>query len=312
MDANEIIESYVRDVAACLPRARRDDVAMELRALLHEDLAARSAADGAGTAAARTAAATALLKDFGRPAEVAQRYHARAPLVAAADTPHFLIWATGGVVVLVLHMALGHPDIEFGALLLQWLGLLLLAFACIDGVRRRYPGALPWKPSHGLEWMPRGLSALSLACTVVFPVAMYAAPVPFARWLLPDAVPVHGLVLDAAFAGSWQRLLTLGLLVGLAVEHALALVVGSRPAWLRRGSVAVNLLLGVLFVAHASPLHGPGGTSYAVFQSAHANAVAAPVFLALGGMMILFGLYYAWREWSAIRPAPAGGHGAPA
>ena len=36
MDANEILESYVRDVADCLPRARRGDVASELRSLLAE------------------------------------------------------------------------------------------------------------------------------------------------------------------------------------------------------------------------------------------------------------------------------------
>ena len=43
MDANEILESYVRDVADCLPRARRDDVASELRSLLAEELAGRDA-----------------------------------------------------------------------------------------------------------------------------------------------------------------------------------------------------------------------------------------------------------------------------
>ena len=92
MDINAIIDSYVRDVAACLPRAKRNDVAYELRALLDEELAGRAQVAGH---APDKAMVMAMLADFGRPAEAAQRYHTSAPLVAAADTHHFLIWALG-------------------------------------------------------------------------------------------------------------------------------------------------------------------------------------------------------------------------
>ncbi|HRF83237.1 MAG TPA: hypothetical protein PLO34_02250 [Pseudoxanthomonas sp.] len=303
MNVDEIIESWVRDVVACLPRGRRADVAFELHALLQEDLAAR--AEAAGRAPDK-AMALALLKDFGRPAAMAQLYHARPALVAAADTHHFLIWALGGAVVLVTHTVLGHPDTDVGGLFLQWLGLLLLCFAAIDWMRRRRPHALHWTPSRGPEWTPRWLSALSLACLLVFPVAMYAAPMEFARWLLPDAVRVDGLALTAAFAGSWQRGVTQGLLVALALLEGVALVAGRRPRWTRRAGAAVSLALGTMFVAHASPMTPfGGGAAFEVFALAHANAVAAPVFLAVGGMMILFGLYYAWQEWSLIRPQPS-------
>ena len=310
MDVNEIIESYVRDVAACLPRARRDDVAFELRALLHEELAARAAAAGH---APDKAMAMALLAGFGRPADAAQRYHARPAIIAAADTHHFLIWALGGTVVLGLHAALSKERIDLDGLFLQWLGLLLLGFALADWLRRRRPDVFRWKPSRGPEWMPRPLSALSLVATLVFPVAMYAAPVAFAGWLLPDAVRVDGVALSEGFAVSAQRMVTFALLLSLALWHGIALWLGRRPAWLRRLEVGSNLALGVLFIAHATPMTAlGGGPSFEVFQLAHANAVAAPWFLALGGMMLLFGLYYAWREWSLIRPAPEAGHGATA
>ena len=46
MNANDVIESYITDVALRLPRRQRNDVAFELRALLHEELQAR--ADDAG------------------------------------------------------------------------------------------------------------------------------------------------------------------------------------------------------------------------------------------------------------------------
>lgn len=309
MDANEIIESYVRDVAASLPRARRDDVACELRALLDEELAGR--AQDAGRAPDK-AMAMALLQEFGRPAEAAQRYHARPALVEAADSRHFLIWAIGGAIVLVMHLLLNPGSIEIDALFLQWLGLLLVGFAVAGWLRRRSPGAFRWKPSHGPEWMPRGLSALSLVATLVFPVFMYADPIRFAGLLLPDSLPLDGLRLDASFAGSWQRMLTFVLLLAMAVQHGIALVLGTRPTWLRRIDVALNLAVGVLFVVHASPMAAADGSTFNVFVSTHANAVATPIFLGVGGMMVLVALYYAWREWALIRPAPAHDGRAPA
>ncbi|WP_372016579.1 hypothetical protein [Pseudoxanthomonas sp. 10H] len=306
MDVNEIIQSYVRDVAACLPRSRRDDVAFELHALLDEELAGR--AQAAGHAPDR-AMAMALLAEFGRPADAAQRYHARPAPVEATDARHLVIWAVGGAAVLLMHALLNPGTIEVDALFLQWLGLLLVWFVVAGWVRRRRPGAFHWKPSHGPAWMPRGLSALSLVATLVFPVAMYADPVGFAGVLLPASLPLDGLRLDPQFAASWQRMLTFALLLAMAVQHAVALVLGTRPAWLRRVDVALNLGVGLLCVAHASPM---GHAGFHVFESAHANEVARPIFLGVGGMMILVALYYAWREWGLIRPAPATGQGAPA
>ena len=46
MNANDVIESYVRDVGYCLPRGKRNDVAFELRALLGDELAAKAQAAG--------------------------------------------------------------------------------------------------------------------------------------------------------------------------------------------------------------------------------------------------------------------------
>ncbi len=307
MNINDIIDSYVRDVAACLPRAKRNDVAFELRALLDEELAGRAQAAGH---APDKAMVMALLADFGRPAEAAQRYHARAALVAPADTHHFLIWALGGAVVLVMHSQLSADDMDLGGMFLQWLGILLVFFTLADWLRRRSQNTFRWKPSRGPEWMPRSLSALSMVAMAIFPVFMYADPITFAGWLLPDAVRVDGLALSPEFAGSALRKLTLVLLVCMALQHAIALVLGHRPAWLRRVDVALNLAVGILLIAHATPARVTGGEpSTGVFQLAHANTVAAPIFLAVGGMMVLFALYYVYQEWAGIRPAPTPSEG---
>ena len=46
MTPEAVIEAYVGDVARRLPRARRDDVALELRALLLEELQGKAEAQG--------------------------------------------------------------------------------------------------------------------------------------------------------------------------------------------------------------------------------------------------------------------------
>lgn len=302
MDTHQIIDAYVRDVAQYLPRQRRGDVAFELHALLHEELAVRAA--DTGQAPDRTMALS-LLRAYGRPADTAQRYHETPALVDAIDTRHFLTWSLGGLVVLAMHAALNPDSIDVGALFLQWLGTLVLCFALLGWWRRRAPDNLAWTPSRGPEWMPRGLALFCLLALLVFPVAMYAAPMAFARMLLPDAVAVDGMALAAPFAGSWQRGLTLALLVALAAPYVITLVLGKRPAWLRRVEVGVNIALGLMLVAHGSWAAGTDEAWLAPFQSAHTNAVAAPIFTALGGVMVLVGLYYAWREWSLVPAAPA-------
>ena len=88
MNANDVIDSYVRDVARYLPREKRNDVAFELRALLGDELAAKAQAAGR---APDKPMAMELLKGFGRPAEAAGRYHQRAALIDPTDTHHFLI-----------------------------------------------------------------------------------------------------------------------------------------------------------------------------------------------------------------------------
>src|SRR5690606_241861 len=138
MNAHDVIESYVRDVARFLPRDKRSDVALELRELLHDELAGKAAA--AGRAPDR-ALAMELLGDFGRPAQVAARYQPRNPLIDPEDNHNFVIWAVVGFLALAVLSGGSKPD------LLGWLGLLFVVFACIGWFRRRQPaGTFNWKP----------------------------------------------------------------------------------------------------------------------------------------------------------------------
>ena len=74
MDTTTLIDSYTNDVARRLPRTLRNEVGLELRALLTD--AVNAAADDAGRAPDRQLTPE-VLRTFGRPDVVASRYAPR-------------------------------------------------------------------------------------------------------------------------------------------------------------------------------------------------------------------------------------------
>ncbi|NVJ21291.1 hypothetical protein HUW62_08685 [Myxococcus sp. AM011] len=153
MNANDVLESYITDVAVRLPRKQRDDVAFELRELLTEELQARAAADGRDADAAM---ATELLRAFGRPEAVAARYRPALTIIDPADGSRFLratviglavIWSTGLLTRLwqpiqsgqgVLQ-ALGQWWVHTVVASLWWPGMLVVGFGLDAWTRRRWP-----------------------------------------------------------------------------------------------------------------------------------------------------------------------------
>jgi len=176
MNANDVIESYVADVAIQLPRRQRNDVAFELRALLREELQARAEADGREPDAAM---ATALLQAFGRPAEVAARYRPTLIVIDPADGPAFLraafiglaiIWLAGLATSLQRPIASSWDVLSalgqwWGATVipsLWWPGVLVAGFGLAAWGRRRRPQAQTWKPRAG-DRIHGGRTTLALA-----------------------------------------------------------------------------------------------------------------------------------------------------
>ncbi|MEV7010837.1 hypothetical protein [Streptosporangium sp. NPDC051022] len=161
MTPDDLIQSYVDDVARLLPRAQRRDVGYELRSLLTEQLAAE--AEQAGRPADE-AMATALVLGYGRPAETAARYRQPLILVDPADSHRFVRLAVIGVAVIwvlgLLDTLMQHPIASAGDLLgalgqwwtdsgvgaLWWPGVLVAGFATAAWWRRARPGAVAWRP----------------------------------------------------------------------------------------------------------------------------------------------------------------------
>lgn len=163
MNSNDVIESYVTEVAVQLPRKQRNDVAFELRALLNEELQAKAEAAGRGADAAM---ATELLRAFGRPVDVAARYRPTLTIIDPADGHKFLRASVIGLAMiwcLGLWMHLRQP-IESGGDFLRalgqwwggtvipsmwWPGVLVVGFGVASWARRRWPQTSAWKPRAG-------------------------------------------------------------------------------------------------------------------------------------------------------------------
>ncbi|MFI7702432.1 hypothetical protein [Nonomuraea sp. NPDC049480] len=161
MNAGQLIESYVSDVARLLPGAQRADVALELRTLLRDELADRAEVAGREP---DEELARRLLAGFGRPAEVAARYRPAPALIDPADTRRFLRVAIIGMAVIWL---LGLLDLlrrrpvnsldgalyalrewwTVGAIpALWWPGVMFVCFAGAAWVNDAAPGS-PESPS---------------------------------------------------------------------------------------------------------------------------------------------------------------------
>jgi len=289
MNAHDVMESWVRDVAGRLPRARRNDVACELRALLADELDGRARAEGR---APDRAMAMDLLKGFGTPAQ--------------ADSHHFVIWALGGAVVMGVHGLLNGPGSVDQDLFLIWLGILVVIFASMAWWRRRRPGQMHWKPSPGPDRPRPALALLAMTATLAFPVFMYAAPQTFVQVMFVGQIADSGVSLTEAFRSSWQRIVTLALLVLSAALYGAEMRLGSGQAGMRWASIVLQSGLSLMMLLHAAPMIAPSGESFSPFVLDAANATSAPFFRALGGVFILGALYELYRQWSRVRPEPDG------
>jgi hypothetical protein len=290
-DAGGVIDSYVHDVARRLPAAQRNDVAFELRALLADELAGRAATAGREPDAGL---ALELLREFGRPAETAARYHRPFTLVEPHDTWSFVVAAVAGGSV----ASLALPGVAGGVATLAWIGALVLASAGKNLVLRRDPEAFAWRPRP-----VRDPGAVNVAAELATVAALVAATV---LYLWPGRVvtAVTGGRVDAAdlaytadFAGPWRRPWLAGMLAVLVALHLVALARRHRSPRLRVARTLVLACAAVQLGWHVS--YG------SVFRDADLDDVVLPVAGGVGGVLLLVAAVQLYREYTAVRPAPA-------
>src|SRR5580700_11219687 len=93
MDVETLIDLYIRDVVQRLPRKQRQDVALELRGLVREELELR-AASGRRTLDADISLQG--LRAFGEPRDVAARYCEPWIIIPPTETRRFTFAALVG------------------------------------------------------------------------------------------------------------------------------------------------------------------------------------------------------------------------
>ena len=290
MNANDVIESYVADVAAQLPARLRTDVAAELRALLREELHGKSP-DGADGGQA-----LALVRAFGKPSDVAARYHTPYVLIEPSDTRAFVLAAlAGGALIPGSNRHLPVSLDAQTALLLQlaWLGTLVVFFAVLNWARRRWPDSFQWQPSR-LRDPEAAPAAKEIGLVLVYALVI-------AIYLMPGAALgfLSGGRLDATYTADFQqpvRLLWFPMLLG--VLAAVRLIAAAQRRWTRTLRV-----IDICFLICAGMQLGWHASYGNLFRVAAIDHDARLVFQLAGGAMVIVGAVRIYREWIRVPPA---------
>ncbi|MFI4975879.1 MAG: hypothetical protein ACHP84_15165 [Caulobacterales bacterium] len=225
MAVEALIESYVSEVTARLPRSKRADIASELSALLVEELSARAEAAGR---APDEAMALELLRGFGRPAEVAARYGPSIAILDPADTRDFLVAAVAGSLALLGlgRLTLQQPPQNWPAIVvMSWLGFLVLLFGSLHWARRRRPALSRWRPRE--RESANRVASLLLVVVIASGTIAYGAP----AWLFAKLTGGLRLSPWLAYADDFQRWRLPWLLVLWSLAAMLFLWVAVEGRW---------------------------------------------------------------------------------
>jgi hypothetical protein len=293
MKAADVIESYVRDVAAQLPHRLRSDVAVELRSLLTDELNAK------GHDPSSPDAALALVRDFGRPSEVAARYHAPYAVIEPSDTRSYVLAAIVGASVIPnakVHLPMVTDQNVASILFLAWLGALVLFFAARSWARRRWPDKFQWKPSavrdRDLVSLPAQLGILLVSALAL---ALYISPGATLSFFSGGRIDARDLAYTQDFQ---QPLRFLGFPLLFAVFAALNAVAVIRRRW----TSAVRGLSICFLIAAALQLgwHANYGE---IFVDPGVDRSARAALQIINAVMMILAAIEIYREWRRI-PAP--------
>lgn len=309
MTANEVIESYVTDVALQLQRKQRNDVAFELRALINEGL--QDKADAASRVI-DTDMAIEFCRGFGPPEEVAARYRQALTIIDPADGQRFLratiiglliIWAAGLFETFSqplnssagFFQALGH---WWGSTLIPsmwWPGVLVVGFGLSSWVGQRWPNKSEWKP-RASDRIYGGRTAMVMGVMgIVCGIYILFDP----RWVLDffwngNAAPVayEALTYTKSFLQLQAPILFLLLLLNIPLYMAV-IVKGRWTKLLRRIETALALLNCVVMVWTIT-----GGP---IFMSQQSDGFTKLILL----LIVLFSLLMMTVEmYRSVKPEP--------
>ena len=279
MRVEEVLERYVRDVANQLPIRMRSDVALELASLLREEL--RAKAERLGVAPDEKLAIE-VVRDYGKPNEVAARYHPKWAIIDPSDTRNFLLTVIVGGAVLVaasVPAALLTPAKARGvdSLLLWWIGAAVVFFGLKSWMLRRWPDRYVWKPKPDPDQVSR-LGMIGLILLIGVAMEIYADPQRTFAMLTGNPQLGAWLQYDAGFRS--QRMPWL--FVVWVAQAAMLAVLAIRGRWtplLRQVDLAIA---GATIVLIAWFRSGPIMSEPTADQTARAFLAMIALFLLIG------------------------------
>jgi hypothetical protein len=280
MNADDVIESYVGDTVRLLPRRQRDDVAAELRTLLHDELSDRAQESGRPP---DKAMALELVRGYGRPNEAAARYHPAWTIIDPADNTSFTraaVIGTGALLLLSGFRRLLPPrtradDDQVTLAILSWLGFLLVVFAVRSWNRRRWPKRALWKP-RDRDRASRVGAALLIPVATFF-IIFYGAP----KWVLDQISRGRFDTSWAAYSADFQQFRLPWFLAGMIGLVALVVFAAVQGRWsrlTRRIDIGLNLAIALLLLAFAAEGN--------VFESSAVDQIARNVMAVIGAIYV--------------------------
>lgn len=308
---DSLIESYVLDVTRRLPRRIRNDVAFELRALLTEGLRDRAADAGR---LPDDAMALDLVREFGRPDDVAARYHAPGePIIPATHSRGFawatvigmaLQWSVTLPLALSGQLAPAGPEsarfagwwLSYGLGAFWWPGFLVSMMLIAAWVRRAWPPkSSDWTPRAKIDrdhvnrpamMLGLGLALCGIAIWVFVAWVVTTLDSPFSRAL--------------AFAPDFMATRAPAVLLLWAASIALLIVLIIEGRWrdlTRRIDLASKVVACLLMLWLAL-----GGR---IFTNDAADETARLVLVMLAAMVACQVVLHGWRSRARIRPPQA-------
>jgi hypothetical protein len=283
MTAHELIAAYVDDVARRLERGRRNDVGVELRTLLDDELQEQA---GIAGRPADEAMAMELLRRFGRPEDVAARYRTPGfPVIDAADAPSFVRLAAIGmaaiwIVGLVATFRGGSGLAQLGAWWMTyglgafwWPGFLVVCVGAASWVRRRFPIVDDWKPAAiDPDRINRTAWVVAIAAAALGTIWL-TSPAQFVEQLTGGRLArefYQNLVYDDTFR-QWRLPLLLALLIAQIVLFSTLVAHGRWQRLTRRADIALSAAITTLLVWSL--------TAGRIFQSDVSNQIVKAVVL---------------------------------
>ncbi len=304
MTPTEVIDAYVSEVTGNLPRWKRDDVGLELSELLTESLYAR--AEEAGRPADE-AMALAMVRQFGRPAQVAARYHTPITIIEPTDTRSFVLACVIGSICLAV---IGLPKAVIDPrnndiAIMWWTGLMVVVFAIKGFTDRAGAEKRPWSPGRARfrassDRANRIGSAFTLLVTLAALVS-YCWPGPVIGALTGGAIDTSGLTYSHSFIHGWRMQWLAMVLAAYAILYGIVLVDGRWRATTRFFDIALMFHIAWQLGWHFS--YGDIFVSPAVETALKpfANGFSLAFFVTMGVK-----IYAAWGRWPPRkRPSPA-------